>query len=1154
MKRLLNAIKCKEKLSIPYRQIAEAVYRGLKFETIIQRELNHRLIWFDKKYLVGEWDESNGSFDKKNKQLISTEEKIKLKKILSDLNIEFKAQKEKKALFDKLKKEIKKHTFKFITGDDLENALIQYCDIFFHRLLGSSGISILKKKYNDISFSVGFHWIEPQNEKQFLRYYTVCGWKLHPFVKRALTYLHKKYRKDLSKSEFILRLILILSYKHFCDIPKKKTNGQNNIIKAVNNGTNIKVLINGLSSKDDFSDFINKFLDKEEEKNKWQICLKNLQSFQKINYEGILKFLMISGFWKQRTTLGPYPLFLREGEELYTDDFQIQPPLDTQQGDIQDFWNWSVITRIENFFLSTEWLNILSVKSTNNTKYKTYLVAKPIFLQGFLLGDFFIVGIYPSKQNAIVRTRLLRENVSDLIYLFLPETEYLVRFITTMKLIHHVVQKKSIKEFGLPTKNEIWNRTRGVFTPIQNIVEERILPHARIAAVAAVMSRNMSHNIGSHVLAALAQKSNLNADEIKILLNYLKHRQEFIADISTASACIVFNRNLYEDILSRLIPIKEDERWEVNTQNYYRFLINNGRHSECYPLLLLDNISGKSDIKANDIKIKTIKYNGKELKVNIKYNSGNGKRIIENDIPILLPNDILGSHALFIIFENIIRNSSKHTKIKDGNNGSLEFIITIQDTNDDYYKITVIDNLGEKNKSARSNNGFLQNLRKHITDSILNENKLRDGGWGFLEMKICAAYLVRYPLEEIDRFDGKNKSVSINNRVFPDLLDIGFYDDDGNPSINGEPFNLGFSFHLLKPKIAQVVNLTNTDGLVSELNKDEYKKIGVHTGKPHDFQSAGTEHEFLVLLGDSLDVSKVELETNQRCIKLDKIDGWNCDTDELRKLLYEKYLNNQVIKEPLFANASGIIENGDNNNLKNAILFDNHGGWGKIHPDKISELLYYEPYGSQSLTRSLFVETYQASSTPQIKKDIMKYEINEAARCEIILLDERIQSAASSISALKIMHNSNEKEIKHIVVLNHTKVYVPKLDEANLGENDIDVQNTIGFINNKLNENNIEYLVIHLGILEKLSGSTDIKDIEKWIREHKDKDGKQWLNNRNAKTNFKIVVISGRGLPSNLPDGILYCPASLVYQYTISYPSKILLTKLLKSIRKYRKA
>jgi hypothetical protein len=108
------------------------------------------------------------------------------------------------------------------------------------------------------------------------------------------------------------------------------------------------------------------------------------------------------------------------------------------------------------------------------------------------------------------------------------------------------------------------------------LVKREVLKGGRKAAVAQVMSRNMSHNIGSHVLAALAQESSLETNEIKILLNYLKHRQEFIADISTASACIVFNRNLYEDVLSRLIPIKDNERSLDGISNYYRSLIKNG--------------------------------------------------------------------------------------------------------------------------------------------------------------------------------------------------------------------------------------------------------------------------------------------------------------------------------------------------------------------------------------------------------------------------------------------------------------------------------------------------------------------------------------------------------------------------------------------------
>jgi hypothetical protein len=788
-----------EKLSIPDRQIAEAVYRGLKFETIIQRELNHRLIWFNKDYLVGEWDKSSGSFYKQSKQLISFGQQIKLRDILRDLDLQLEAKKEKKALFDKLKKGIKKHTFEVITGDDLESALIQYCDTFFHRLLGSSGISILgKKKCKNISISAGFHWIEPQSEKQYLRYSTVCGWKLHPFVNKALAGLHKKYGNGLSKSEFILRLILIFAYRHFLDELKERTNGQDNIIKADERNTDIKELVGRLSDGN-FTNFINKFLAKEEEKRQWIICNNRAKQFIKKkklteSYECILQFLMLSGFWKQRTTLGPYPLYLKEGEELYTDDFQIQPPVETQQGDIQDLWNWSVITRMENFFLDVKWLKIFN----NNTNYKTYLVAKPIFLQGYPLGDFFIAGIYPSRRNAIIRKRLLRKDVQDLLHLFLPEIEYLVRFITTLKLIHHVVQNKFTHDFGLPTENEIWERTIRVFTPVHNAVEERILPHARKAAVAEIINRNYAHHIGAHVspratfdkvLARLGKKigdlSNSKlaatiAQLITILDVYKDERNEFIANLNNEP--FYQPSYLYQDVVLPFIEntllmdnIAANEGIEYKNPDGLSTPRNQEGRGQIDPNTALNQLVirvfvDKSLCSTDNTKDQVAPQRGakndlsacpdgyRELKAVYIFFDSNNNRVPKydsldlpyvreirtlgepfydqreltcNDILVSLPNP-LAKHAFYSILENFIRNTAKHSyDPKKHSNKIVEIIIRVTNKGEGFYRIELTDSI------SCISNGKLAELRSKIKNTDILEGKDR----GIADMKINACLL-----------------------------------------------------------------------------------------------------------------------------------------------------------------------------------------------------------------------------------------------------------------------------------------------------------------------------------------------------------------------------------------------------------------------------
>jgi len=72
----------------------------------------------------------------------------------------------------------------------------------------------------------------------------------------------------------------------------------------------------------------------------------------------------------------------------------------------------------------------------------------------------------------------------------------------------------------------------------QRRVRVEILRHGMRAAIAGIMSRNMSHNIGSHPMAYLSQNIREYQDEetktfLHYFLHYIKARMDFVAEIST---------------------------------------------------------------------------------------------------------------------------------------------------------------------------------------------------------------------------------------------------------------------------------------------------------------------------------------------------------------------------------------------------------------------------------------------------------------------------------------------------------------------------------------------------------------------------------------------------------------------------------------------
>lgn len=169
--------------------------------------------------------------------------------------------------------------------------------------------------------------------------------------------------------------------------------------------------------------------------------------------------------------------------------------------------------------------------------------------------------------------------------------------------------------------------------------------HGSIAAMTAIIARNLSHNIGSHVLSRwivalneLLEKNGkfkdiskstwngLNAEtrlkevsecyknleSSKPLFQYIQHRMDFIATVATSVPSSEMTMDFEKDIIT---PFQQQK-------------------------VLLENIAaseGFDDLtKCFDVKVP------------------------ENCGRVSIPNGIIGTHAIYSILENFIRNAAKH--------------------------------------------------------------------------------------------------------------------------------------------------------------------------------------------------------------------------------------------------------------------------------------------------------------------------------------------------------------------------------------------------------------------------------------------------------------------------------------------------------------
>ncbi len=647
------------------------------------------------------------------------------------------------------------------------------------------------------------------------------------------------------------------------------------------------------------------------------------------------------------------------------------------------------------------------------------------------------------------------------------------------------------------------------------------------AAISQVIDRQMSHNINSHVLANLVTKDDLQPALIRPFLKYLQTRIEFIADIVTTEPLITFPSAIKDDILSRFSNMKNGKPESTG---------NNEKEGQAY---LLKYISGSSEVTYDD---------SSESKKNIKIEFEG-----DENTKAAIPNDILGAQAFYVILENIIRNSVKHCLIPtityEGDLGKVSkknlcLTISAEKFDHEYLKVVIRDNLGIDNSIQRNrkdfsflaerNLDFITWMNKKIDRAVLdNTGKLREGDWGLLEMKICSAYLRKFPLVDLD------------NEANPRLFNISLMDN-----------NIGYEFFLLRPKLACIV----FNAIPGDLDVKKFEDSGIdivskddvdfnlllHYGilKKNSDREGKTSHKYLIVeKGVFLEDKKYD--SNQPMLLL--------STEEICKILngspelaiLKHFFHGDVVKEMVFLDdTKPTPKNSEENKAK--LIFHFHADREsnkELFENYPKYLDYYEPYSTQSATVKLKKDYDEVSEEA---KEILKLEMNLAAKLEVAILDERIQSEACKINAVHTS-NVNINRGDKFQILEGMKVFIPEeKSEFNLNANSFlegaKEEERISYKIKewiKLKAEHCNYILIHQGIIEKLLGSTDVGKIENFVRDFE-------------KQKAKLIIISGRGKPSNLPNDVFYLPFSLVNQYVVSYRSKIYLYKLLISARRYR--
>jgi hypothetical protein len=352
------------------------------------------------------------------------------------------------------------------------------------------------------------------------------------------------------------------------------------------------------------------------------------------------------------------------------------------------------------------------------------------------------------------------------------------------------------------TDKDIQKGFQAVFPMVNKRREEflRFKIQAVRSALSRVMTRNMSHNIGSHVLSRMVDPVNIDEDEIisdsklhyksifeseygyykkneiaqnsskdfyngllSTFFSYLKSRQDFLADVVSGTPKVQTTKNLIYDIFNGL--------------DKNRLLLNriSGLENFNYGFSFEGDLIQKESIQNNLIKYR--------------------------DIEVAVSNDIMGQHAFFIIIENIIRNTAKHgTKLSNENFHEIKISVKESKSNSSLYQITIYDNVELEGYCVIAVN---RNLNLYDDTIIYNDNLIIDSSLKNKSIEINLEDQIYYikSLSNIENYKhlGYSQIIDENNKILIiDYFEISRIDQlvvsqnvwINKPVLNQESFDL----------------------------------------------------------------------------------------------------------------------------------------------------------------------------------------------------------------------------------------------------------------------------------------------------------------------------------------------------------------------------
>lgn len=261
-----------------------------------------------------------------------------------------------------------------------------------------------------------------------------------------------------------------------------------------------------------------------------------------------------------------------------------------------------------------------------------------------------------------------------------------------------IVAQKALREVDI---TRLFIATFLLASKVAVQIQRRKVKEASVrSAIGSIMSRNGSHNIGSHVLAALSHNVGTMPDD-RVLYQYIQHRMDYIATVTTDFPTWTLSTKMVGGLIKGFLEQRHLLEYISKSEGLHAFRFqdqnNTGNdwykqkdtiqihvkrtgygvpdsESICFIEYPEDFPQTEVEQKQNEVEQK--KQGDKDLgqlqeDPRLRLVS-QAREHLKFDLDVAIPGGVVGQHAFYTILENVIRNAAKHGWATESPNGNKQ--------------------------------------------------------------------------------------------------------------------------------------------------------------------------------------------------------------------------------------------------------------------------------------------------------------------------------------------------------------------------------------------------------------------------------------------------------------------------------------------------